>query len=192
MSDGGSSGLSGTFELIGQGAKKGAQNLAGGVGNFAGSAAKQVTGTGGVASGNMSGSFDLKGGAPQSVDLFAPDAKKPAQNPQQVFGNMKPLTETGQKVLGGDRQYTQEELEKIQSIESELRSMHKQINNIEADMEKVRREREETYQKRVEDDAMRNQQKQMTNLQQQEQNGQVDQNVFKAARTAELAKGDVG
>lgn len=191
MSDGGSSGLSGTFELIGQAAQQGTQKVAQGVGGVVGSAVKQVAGTGGVGgSPNMSGSFDLKPGAPQPVDLFSPDAKKPGSNAQQLFGNSKPLTQAGQSAFTSDRVYTPEEAEKIQAIETELKTMHAKNNNIEADMEKARREREEKYRQRLQDDAQKSQAKQMENL--QGQPGQQDQNVFQAQRGTELAKGNQG
>ena len=191
MSDGGSSGLSGTFELVGQAAKSGAGNLVKGGGTLVNSAVKQVAGSGGVgASPNMSGSFDLNPGT-GGGDLFAPDVQKPANNAKQMFGNAKPLTQTGQQAVSDDRVYTTEELQKIQSIESELRSMHKQHNDVETDMEKVRREREEKYQQRLQDDAQKAQQKQMADLQ-SGQNPQEDLTKFKAARGTELAKGDQG
>lgn len=183
MSDGGSSGLSGTFELIGQGAQKGAQ----GAGNLINSAAKQVAGTGGVGSTpNISGSFDLKGGG----DLFSPDVKPPTNNAKQMFGNTTPLTQAGKSAVSEDRVYTQDELEKIQQIEAELKSMHAQNNDIQGQMDEVRRKREEAYQAKLQDDAQRAQSTQMGDLQQQ--GGKVDQNVFNAARATEHAKGDLG
>lgn len=191
MSDGGSSGLSGTFELIGQGAKKGAQGLVQGAGNVVSTAVGQVAGTGGVgANPNISGSFDLQPGSGQGVDLFSPDAQKPGNTAKQMFGNTKPLTQAGQTAVSNDRVYTPDELEKIQSIESELRSMHKQVNDIEAEMEKARREREDKYQERLQNNAQSTQGQQMGDLQQQ--GGKIDQNAYKAARGTELAKGDQG
>lgn len=191
MSDGGSSGLSGTFEFIGQGAKQGAQNLVQGAGSMVSSAAKQVAGSGGVGAGpNMSGSFDLKAGTGGSVDLFSPDAQKPGNTAKQMFGNTKPLTQAGQSAVTNDRVYTPEELEKIQKIEAELKSMHAQNNDIQGQMDEVRRKREEAYQAKLQDDAQRAQSTQMGDLQQQ--GGKVDQNVFNAARATEHAKGDLG
>ena len=190
MSDGGASGLSGTFELVGQAAQQGTQKVAQGVGSAVTSAVKQVTGTGGVSSPNMSGSFDLKPGASQSVDLFAPDAKKPASSAQQMFGNTKPLTQAGKDALTSDRVYTPEELEKIQSIETELKSMHAQHTNIQEQMDEVRRKREETYQERLQDQAQPAATQQLGEL---EQTGQ-QQNIatFQAQRGTELAKGNQG
>lgn len=188
MSDGGSSGLSGTFELVGQ-ATQGVQKVAQGVGALGTTAVKQVTGTGGAPSPNMSGSFDLKPGV-GGGDLFSPDVQQPGNNAQQMFGNTKPLTQAGQKAVSEDRVYTQEELEKIQAIEAELKSMHRQNNDIEADIEKARREREEKYQQRMQEQSEKVQAKQMEDMQQ----GGQGQNVatFQAQRGTELAKGNQG
>lgn len=177
MSDGGSSGLSGTFELIGQTAKQGTQALTQGVGGLAGSAVKQVVGTGGVA------------GA-QSVDLFAPDVKKPTSSPQQLFGNTQPLTQAGRDALTQERVYTPDELEKIQAIEAELKTMHAQNNNLEAEMESARRKREEEYQDRLQEQAKPPEVLQMGDMEQ----AQPQQNIakFQAERGTELAKGNQG
>lgn len=192
MSDGSGGGFSGSFEFIGEQAKNAAQGAGSAVKSVANTVGGQLTGQGGVGASNLSGSFDLKGGQmPQGGDLFAPDKKTATpQNPaQQMFGNTKPLTQAGQQAISGERVYTPEELQKIQSIEAEFRQMSKQNNNIDEDMEKARREREETYQKRLQEAEEKKEEKKMEAIQSQQQNQNIA--VFQAARGTEI-KGNQG
>jgi len=194
MSDGSGGGFSGSFEFIGEQAKSAVQGAGNAVKSVGNTVAGQVTGQGGVAaSPNLSGSFDLKGGQmPAGGELFAPDKKvaTPQNQAQQMFGNTKPLSQAGQAALAReDRVYTQDELQKIQTIEQEIRSMHKQNNDLDADIEKARREREETYQKRLQDAEEKKEEKKMEEIQSQQQ-GQ-NSAVFQAARGTEI-KGNQG
>lgn len=183
----GGGGLSGTFEFVGEQAKQGAKGVGNAVKSVGQTAAGQITGNGGAkpAASNMSGSFDLSGG--KGADLFAPDIKK--QNPvTQMMGNQKPLSQTAQQAATSDRQYSPDEMQKIQKIEQELRSMHKTdyYDPLIKKVEDIRRQREENYEKKEE----AQQQKKMEDLQQKQQKGQDDA-VFRAQRSSEI-KGNLG